>query len=120
MRPRYRLTFWFAVSAFAAGTTATAQDYPTKPLRLVVPFGTGGATDSSARALSDRLARQIGQQVVVENRAGAGGNIGTQFVAQAPSDGYTLLLALDATMVVNPFTHAKVPFDTLADFAAVT
>ena len=103
-----------------AASSAAAQDYPNRPVRLVVPFGTGGATDSSARSLADRLPRHLGQSVVIENRAGAGGNIGTQFVAQAPADGYTLLLALDATMVVNPFTHAKVPFDTLRDFAPVT
>lgn len=109
-----------AVAATAPLALAQSGDYPSRPVRLVVPFGTGGATDSSARAVADRLAKRLGQPVVVENRAGAGGNIGTQHVAQAAPDGYTLLLALDATMVVNPFTHARVPFDTLADFAPVT
>lgn len=97
-----------------------AQDYPNKPVRLVVPFGTGGATDSSARAIADRLGQRLGQPVIVDNRPGAGGNIGTRLVAQAAPDGYTLLLGLDATLVLNPFTHASVPFDTVKDFAPVT
>ncbi len=107
-----------AVAAMAVA--AQAQDYPSKPIRLIVPFGTGGATDTSGRALAEALERKIGQRIVVENRAGAGGNIGTEFVAQSSPDGYTLLLALDATMVVNPFTLSKVPFDTIKDFAPVT
>ncbi|MSQ62520.1 MAG: tripartite tricarboxylate transporter substrate binding protein [Betaproteobacteria bacterium] len=109
----------FAVAALAAGS-AVAQPYPSKPIRLIVPFGTGGATDNSGRSLADRLAAKIGQRIVVENRAGAGGNIGTELVAQSAPDGYTLLLALDATMVVNPFTLSSLPFDTVKDFAPVT
>jgi tripartite-type tricarboxylate transporter receptor subunit TctC len=112
-------------SAFVcAGSTIAypvfAQDYPTRPVRLVVPFGTGGATDSSARAIADRLGHRLGQSVIVENRPGAGGNIGTRTVAQAAPDGYTLLLGLDATLVLNPFTHASVPFDTQRDFAPIS
>ncbi len=99
---------------------AQAQDFPNRPLRLIVPFGTGGATDSSARAIADRLGQRLGQPVVVDNRPGAGGNVGTRAVAQAAPDGYTLLLGLDATLVLNPFTHASVPFDTQRDFAPVT
>lgn len=108
------------MALFTAGALAQAQDYPNKPIRLIVPFGTGGATDNSGRALADRLAGRIGQRIVVENRAGAGGNIGTEQVAKSAPDGYTLLLALDATMVVNPFTLSNVPFDTVRDFAPVT
>jgi tripartite-type tricarboxylate transporter receptor subunit TctC len=111
---------WSALGLAAAALAATAQDYPNKPIRLIVPFGTGGATDNSGRALADRLAPKVGQRIVVENRAGAGGNIGTELVAQASPDGYTLLLALDATMVVNPYTLSKVPFDTVRDFAPIT
>ena len=99
---------------------AISNDYPTKPIRLIVPFGTGGATDSSARAVSERLSRRLGQTVIVENRPGAGGSIGAQFVATSAPDGYTLLLGLDATMVVNPFTQANIAFNTLRDFAPVT
>lgn len=115
-----RVLRWSALGLAAAALAATAQDYPNKPIRLIVPFGTGGATDNSGRALADRLAPKVGQRIVVENRAGAGGNIGTELVAQASPDGYTLLLALDATMVVNPYTLSKVPFDTVRDFAPIT
>ena len=99
---------------------ASAQDYPSRPVRLIVPFGTGGATDSSARAIADRLGQRLGQPVVVDNRPGAGGNVGTRAVAQAAPDGYTLLLGLDATLVLNPFTHSSVPFDTQRDFVPVS
>ena len=117
------LTRLFRCCAWALTATALAaqaQDYPNRAIRLIVPFGTGGATDASARAVSDRLARLLGQPVVVENQAGAGGDVGTIFVARANPDGYTLLLGLDATLVVNPFTHPKIQFDTLKDFAPVT
>jgi tripartite-type tricarboxylate transporter receptor subunit TctC len=109
-----------ALGLAAAALSAQAQNYPSKPVRIIVPFGSGGATDSSARAVADKLSRRLGQAVVIENRAGAGGDIGTLYVAQSEPDGYTLLLALDATMVVNPFTHPKIQFDTLKDFATVT
>jgi tripartite-type tricarboxylate transporter receptor subunit TctC len=111
---------WIALGLAASVFAAQAQEYPQKPIRLIVPFATGGATDNSARALADRLAARLGQRIVIENRSGAGGNIGTEHVAQSAPDGYTLLLALDATMVVNPFTLASVPFDTMKDFAPVT
>jgi len=111
---------WIALCLAATACALQAQEYPQKPIRLIVPFATGGATDNSARALSDRLAAKLGQRIVVENRGGAGGNIGTEIVAQAAPDGYTLLLALDATMVVNPFTLSSVPFDTVKDFAPIT
>ncbi len=99
---------------------ASAQDaFPNKPIRLVVPFVPGGVTDASARLVAEHLGRRLGQQVVVDNKPGASGNIGTAQVAQAAPDGYTLLLAFDGTMVINPHVFAKVPFDTLKDFASV-
>jgi tripartite-type tricarboxylate transporter receptor subunit TctC len=97
-----------------------AQDYPTKALRIVVPFSPGGVADNSARVVADALGTRLGQQVVVDNRPGASGNIGTRLVAQAAPDGYTLLLGFDGTMVINPHVFAKIPFDTLRDFAPVT
>jgi tripartite-type tricarboxylate transporter receptor subunit TctC len=103
----------------AASAGALAQDYPNKPIRLIVPFGTGGATDTSGRLIADALGKRLNERIVVENRGGAGGNIGADLVAKAAPDGYTLLLALDATMVVNPFT-TRTPFDTLKDFAPIT
>ena len=105
-----------AMLAFAA----QAQDYPNKPIRLVVPFAPGGVADNSARVVAEPLGQRLGQQVIVENRPGASGNIGTQQVAQAPADGYTLLLGFDGTMVINPFVFPNIPFDTLKDFAPVT
>src|SRR5205814_3023543 len=103
-------------------TTAPAypQDYPAKPIRIVVPFSPGGVADNSARVVADPLGARLGQQVLVENRPGASGNIGTHQVAQAPADGYTLLLGFDGTMVINPHVFPKIPFDTLKDFAPVT
>ncbi len=116
-------------TAMAATLTATmaaaafgvqAQDaYPSKPIRLVVPFTPGGVTDSSGRLIADFLGKRLGQQVVVDNKPGASGNIGTAQVVAAAPDGYTLLLAFDGTMVINPHVFAKVPFDTLKDFAPV-
>jgi tripartite-type tricarboxylate transporter receptor subunit TctC len=99
---------------------AHSQDYPAKPIRIVVPFSPGGVADNSARVVADPLGARLGQQVLVENRPGASGNIGTLAVAQAAPDGYTLLLGFDGTMVINPHVFPKIPFDTLKDFAPVT
>jgi tripartite-type tricarboxylate transporter receptor subunit TctC len=101
-------------------STSSAQGYPVKAVRIVVPFSPGGVADNSARAVGDALGSRLGQQIVIDNRAGASGNIGTQLVAQAPADGYTLLLGFDGTMVINPHVFAKLTFDTLRDFAPVT
>src|SRR5476649_2444687 len=108
------------VTALASLPALAQQDYPNRPIRLIVPFATAGVTDTSARVLADKLSRQMGQSVVVENRPGGSGNIGTQYVAASPPDGYTLLLGFDGTMVINPFVFTKVPFDTLKDFMPVT
>lgn len=97
-----------------------AQDYPTRAIRLVVPFGPGGVSDIVARAYAQGLERTIGQSVVVENRAGASGNIGTELVAQSAPDGYTLLLAFDGTIAINPHVYAKPGFDPVKDFAPIT
>ena len=99
---------------------ACAQSYPTKPVRVVVPFSPGGVADSSARVLADRLSARLGQAIVVENRPGASGNLGTASVAAAAPDGYTLLLGFDGTMVINPHVYSSLPWNTLRDFAPVT
>ena len=106
--------------SMGVGLPAGAQStYPNKPIRLVVPFTTGGVTDTSARVVADALSKRLGQQVIVDNRPGASGNIGTQQVAVAEPDGYTLLLGFDGTMVINPHVFDKVPFNTVKDFAPV-
>src|SRR3954462_9262430 len=99
---------------------ACAQGFPTKPVRVVVPFSPGGVADSSARVLAERLGARLGQAIVVENRPGASGNLGTAAVAAAAPDGYTLLLGFDGTMVINPHVYSRLPWDTLRDFAPVT
>ena len=99
---------------------ASAQEiYPSKSIRLVVPFAPGGVTDTSGRLIAENLAKRLGQQVYVENKPGASGNIGTAQVANAEPDGYTLVLGFDGTMVINPHVFDKIPFDTLKDFAPV-
>ena len=96
---------------------AHSQDYPAKPIRIVVPFSPGGVADNSARVVADPLGARLGQQVLVENRPGASGNIGTQAVAQAAPDGYTLLLGFDgATLIL--VAHPSVPARNLAEFIA--
>jgi tripartite-type tricarboxylate transporter receptor subunit TctC len=109
----------FLAAVLAAGFSF-AQPYPSKPVRVVVPFSPGGVADSSVRVVSERLGARLGQALIVENRPGASGNIGTAAVAASAPDGYTLLLGFDGTMVINPHVYARLPFDTLRDFAPVT
>jgi len=108
-----------AAAALAWGTAAQAQSYPAKPIRLVVPFTPGGVTDTSGRLIAEQLSKRLGQQVIVDNKPGASGNIGTQMVASAEPDGHTLLLGFDGTMVINPHVFPKVGFDTVKDFAPI-
>jgi tripartite-type tricarboxylate transporter receptor subunit TctC len=94
--------------------------YPTKPIRLIVPFAPGGSTDVLARLLAEALRPELGQPVIVENKAGAGGNIGGDFVAKAPPDGYTLLIAAAGPTVINPSLYARMPYDPAKDLRPVT
>ena len=117
----YLCAFTIAGCGILAGAqVAQAQTYPVKPVRLVVGVPPGGATDVVARLVGQKLTAQLGQPVVIENRGGAGGNIGAELVAKAPPDGYTLFLATIGTMAINPSLYAKMPFDTLRDFAAIS
>ena len=102
----------------AAG--ALGQPYPSKPIRMIVPFAAGGTTDIVGRSIGQKLGDRLGQQIVVENRAGANGNIGNDLVAKAPADGYTLLMSLDSTLVINPYVYSKLPFDSIRDFAPIS
>jgi len=113
-----RLFAWTAASALAASAFA-ADSYPSRPVRLVVPYAAGGSTDLVARVIAIPLGERLGQQVVVDNRTGAGTLIGTEIVAQAAPDGHTLLVATPPT-AVNPALYAKVPYDLDRDFIAVT
>lgn len=105
--------------ASVVGTSAWAQSWPAKPIRLVVPFTPGGVTDTSGRLIAEQLTKRLGQQVVVDNKPGASGNIGTQQVANAEPDGYTLLLGFDGTLVINPHVFPKVGFDPVKDLSAI-
>lgn len=108
-----------AIFLLAAVSAAAAADYPTKPVRFVVGFAPGGANDLVARVLAARMSTRLGQQVVVDNRAGAGGNIAHDIVAKANPDGYTMVLASVASMAMSPALLGKVPFDPISDFAPV-
>ena len=99
---------------------AQSSNWPTRPIRLVVPFTPAGATDLLARILADTAARSLGQPIIVENRPGAGGNIGTAMVAAAPADGYTVLIVDPGAVAISPSVPPGVPYDPLRDFEAVT
>ncbi len=116
-RPFVALLFG-ALAAF--GLVPAHAAYPDKPVRVIVPFAPGGATDVVARSLARRLSEIWSQPVVVENKPGAGGNIGADLVAKAPADGYTVLLASPAEIVINPHLYAHMPYDPAKDLAPVT
>lgn len=105
---------------FAAATAASAQNYPSRPVRFVVPFAPGGSTDTLARTVGAVLSERLGQQVVVDNRAGANGDIGMSIVAKAPPDGYTIVLGYIANLAIGPSLYAKMPYDPARDFSAIT
>jgi len=109
-----------AMALLPSGMSASAQSWPERPVRIVVPFSAGGTTDVVARALAKDLGDAWGQSVVVENRAGAGGNIGAEVVAKSAPDGYTLLMTSGSIFTVNPHMYEKLPFDPLKDFIPVT
>jgi tripartite-type tricarboxylate transporter receptor subunit TctC len=106
--------------AGAHGAQSTAQMYPDRPIRLIVTFTPGGPTDIVARAVGQKLSEAWGQPVVVDNRPGAGGNIGMDLVAKSPQDGYTLVLGSFGPMIISPLVYSKLPYDTLKDFAPIT
>src|SRR5262245_38312110 len=103
----------------ASGTAVAQERYPAKPVRVIVPFPAGGPTDIVGRVISAKLSELLGQQFVVENRTGGGGNIGTDVVAKAPADGYTLLVATVSTHAINPGLYKKLPYDAVKDFAPI-
>ena len=103
--------------------TATAQgatDFPSKPIRIVVPFPAGGATDAAARLVATQMSEKWGQPVVVDNRAGAGGNVGSDLVAKSAPDGYTLVMGVTGSHAINTSLYSRMPYDPVADFVAIS
>ncbi len=108
-----------AIAGVAFAATAAAQSYPTRPVKLVVGFPPGGGVDIVARLIGVELQKSLGQPVVIENRAGAGGSVAADIVAKSPADGYTLLMGNTGSLTINPALYAKVGYDTRRDFAPV-
>ncbi|TAG50377.1 MAG: tripartite tricarboxylate transporter substrate binding protein [Betaproteobacteria bacterium] len=108
------------VAACTALTTQAMAQFPNKPIKIVVPFTAGGTTDILARAVGGELQKALGQPVVIENRAGAGGNIGADVVAKSPADGYTLLMGTVGTHGINVTLYPKMPYDAVKDFSPVS
>jgi tripartite-type tricarboxylate transporter receptor subunit TctC len=109
-----------ALLAGALTLTAQAQPYPSKPIRLVVPFAPGGSSSIVARVVGHEMSKELGQQIVIDNRPGGGGNVAMLEVARADPDGYTLIIGHIGTLAVNPFIFSKLPFDANKDFVAVS
>jgi tripartite-type tricarboxylate transporter receptor subunit TctC len=110
----------FVVVSLGLAASTSAQQYPVKPVRIIVPFPPGQATDILARLLADQLSKSLGQQFIVDNRPGAGGSLGTDAAAKAPPDGYTLVMATIATFGINPSLYPKLGYDPLKDFAPIS
>src|SRR6185503_2472387 len=115
--PRFSAVI-LAAALVAGFPAANAQQYPAKPIRIVVPFPPGGFSDVFARIIGNAMSKTFSQQVVVDNRPGAGGNIGADIVAKAPADGYTLCNCTIGTHAVNPTLFSKLPYDPIKDFVA--
>ncbi len=108
------------LAAAALTSSAHAQDkYPTKPIRLIVPFAVGGGTDIPARVLGAKMSELLGQQIVIDNRPGAGGNLGTDVAAKAVPDGYTIVLGSISSLAINPGLYKKMPYDPIKDFEPI-
>lgn len=115
---RFCATGIAAILAMAAGTPAAAQNYPAKTIRMVIPFAAGGNTDIIGRIFAPKMAEILGQQIIIDNRGGAGGTIGSEFAVRQPPDGYTLLMA-SAGHTINPAMIKKMPYDSVKDFAPI-
>ncbi|GLK72236.1 tripartite tricarboxylate transporter substrate binding protein [Ancylobacter dichloromethanicus] len=115
-----RTLFAAAMASLFAIGAAAAQDFPTRPVTLVIPFSAGGSTDLVGRLIAERMSAELGQPVVVENKGGAGGNLGAAQVAKATPDGYTILMGTVATHALNPTLYKKMPYDPVTSFAPVS
>lgn len=108
-----------SIAAGFAGTAVAADPYPSKPVTMIVPQAPGGTNDIVARLIAADLSQRLGQQFIVENRPGAGGNVGTQYAARAQPDGYTILMTISSTQAINPSLYKRIPFDPIKDFEPV-
>jgi tripartite-type tricarboxylate transporter receptor subunit TctC len=121
---KYKLSRRFVllagVLAFAMPQLVSAQSWPTKPIKLIIPFAAGGTTDILGRLLAQQLTKDLGQNVIVENKGGAGGNIAAEFVAQSAADGYTIMLASGSMLTVNPNLYKRLPVNYSKDFVNIT
>src|SRR5262249_45083780 len=116
---RHTLVFLVALAALAAAPASMAQSFPTKPIRLIIPFAPGGSSEIVARAVAQKMGESMGQPVVVEPKPGAAGNIAMQEVAHAAPDGYTLIIGHIGSLAVNPFIFKDLPFDVNRDFTPI-
>jgi len=114
-----RILIGLAAACALAAPVAAQESWPSRPIRVIVPFGAGGTTDLTARIIGVPLAQRLGQPVVVENRAGAGGNVGSDACAKAPPDGYTLCVGTISSHAINNAVYARMPYDNLRDFAPI-
>ncbi len=112
--------WWFIALGLVLSISAQAQPYPSKPIRFVVPYPAGGPLDTVARLLGQKVSESTKQPVIVDNKPGAGGNIGADAVAKAPADGYTILMGAVATHAINPTLYSSIPYDAIKDFIPVT
>jgi len=120
MIKKHVLAVLSAIALAAAGVVAHAQGYPNQPIRLIVPWPPGGGVDTTGRMIAQPLSQRLGQSIVVDNRAGAGGNIGTEFAAHQKADGYTLLMGSISPNAVNIHLYSRLGFDPIKDFAPIT
>lgn len=116
---RFMTSFTAAALALLVATPALAQSYPSKPIKIVVAYAAGQGTDIATRYLAEQMAKDLGQPIVIENRAGAGGNLGTAVAAKAQADGYTLTMGTNATHVLNQYLYPRLPFDAEKDFEPI-
>src|SRR5215470_15882293 len=117
--PRWKIALAILASIIGMGSAAWADDYPNRPITLVVPFPPGGSTTIVARSVADKLSEALGQQIVVDNRPGAGGTIGTRAVAHSTPDGYTLLLGYTGTLAIGPTLYGNAGYDPRKDFEPI-
>src|SRR5882757_2771335 len=110
---------WLTAAVIGLPQTSRAEDYPNRPITLIVPFPPGGSTTVMARNVADKMSAALGQSIVVENRGGAGGTIGTRYVAKAAPDGYTILLSYTGTFSIAPAAYANPGYDPRKDFAPI-